>query len=501
MVYANPVLPGFYPDPSVCRVGEDYYLVTSTMAYSPGVPIFHSRDLMHWRQIGHCLTRPSQLALERCASAQGIYAPTIRHHAGRFYMITTSVPAGGNFYVTARDPAGPWSEPVWLGAGGIDPSLYFDDDGLVYFTCQSAAGALQSTLDLETGKLQAPLRLIWPGTGGSHPEAPHLYKINDWYYLMLAEGGTEYGHMETIARSASPWGPFEGCPRNPVLTHRSNGPLPIQSVGHADLVQASDGRWWAVCLGVRPNGYPKCHHLGRETFLVPVVWDAAGWPVFGRDGRVEQEIEAPDWSAQPWPPESARDDFDAPELSLCLNFLRNPRSADWSLTERPGFLRLQGSAVTLDDVDSPAWVGRRQQHFDCEAWTALEFAPQREGDEAGLTVRMNETHHYEIGLVRQATGVSILVRRRLGSLRVVTASAPVTATRVLLGVRADKDRYTLGYRLDDGDEPHWLDTAETRYLSTEVAGGFTGVYFGMYATGHGQPCAAPADFDWFEYGS
>ena len=160
MVYANPVLPGFYPDPSVCRVGEDYYLVTSTMAYSPGVPIFHSRDLMHWRQIGHCLTRPSQLALERCASAQGIYAPTIRHHAGRFYMITTSVPAGGNFYVTAREPAGPWSEPVWLGAGGLDPSLCFDDDGLVYFTCQSAAGALQSTLDLETGKLQAPLPLI-----------------------------------------------------------------------------------------------------------------------------------------------------------------------------------------------------------------------------------------------------------------------------------------------------------------------------------------------------
>lgn len=499
MVYANPVLPGFYPDPSVCRVGEDYYLVTSSMAYFPGVPIFHSRDLIHWRQIGHCLTRPSQLALERADSAKGIYAPTLRHHAGLFYLISTNVSAGGNFYVTARDPAGPWSEPVWLQAGGIDPSLFFDDDGTIYFTCQSAAGALQSTLDLETGKLQAPLRLIWPGTGGAYPEAPHLYKINGWYYLMLAEGGTEYGHMETIARSASPWGPFEGCPRNPVLTHRSKGVLPIQSVGHADLVQSPDGRWWAVCLGVRPNGYPKCHHLGRETFLTPVTWDAAGWPVFGREGRIEPTIDVGDWLAQPWPPEPARDDFDAAGLRLCWNFLRNPRAPDWSLAERPGFLRLHGSAVTLDEVDSPAWVGRRQQHFDCEAWTALEFAPQREGDEAGLTVRMNETHHDEIAVTRVGGSARIAVRRRIGSLRAVTASVPVTATRILLGVRADKDTYTFGYRLTSQDEPHWLDTAETRYLSTEVAGGFTGVYFGMYATGHGQPCGAPADFDWFDY--
>ncbi len=499
MKYANPVLAGFYPDPSVCRVGADYYLVNSSMEYFPGVPISHSRDLIHWRQIGHCLTRPSQVALERCVSSQGIFAPTLRYHAGLFYMTSTNISAGGTFFVTAPDPAGEWSEPVWLGDVGIDPSLLFDDDGQVYFTCPSRAGMVQSTLDLETGRLRAPLQVIWSGTGGAFPEAPHLYNIQGRYYLMIAEGGTEYGHMETIARSTSPWGPFESCPRNPVLTHRSNGVLPIQSLGHADLVQAPDGRWWAVCLGVRPNGYPPCHHLGRETSLVPVTWDAEGWPVMGLEGRLGTEVEVADWPEQLWEQEPVRDDFDTPALRLSWNFLRNPHAQDWSLTERPGWLRLTGSAVTPDDQDAPAWVGRRQQHFDCEAWTALDFAPQNEGEEAGLTVRMNEKHHYEIAVARQADGPYIIVRRSIGSLRVVTARVPLKGTRVQLGLRADKDEYTFGYREGEASEPHWLDSGETRYLSTEVAGGFTGIYLALYSTGNGRPSAAPAYFDWFEY--
>lgn len=499
ITYINPVLCGFYPDPSLCRVGSDYYLVNSSFEYFPGVPIFHSRDLIHWEQIGHCLTRASQLPLEHCASSMGIYAPTLRYHAGLFYMITTNVSAGGNFFVTASNAAGPWSEPVWLEHGGIDPSLLFDEDGQVYFTCQSQAGVMQSTLDLETGKLQAPLRLIWSGTGGAYPESPHLYHVGGMYYLMIAEGGTEYGHMVTISRSASPWGPFESCPRNPILTHRSNGALPIQSVGHADLVQAHDGRWWTACLGVRPNGYPPRHHLGRETFLAPVTWDADGWPVVGKNGRIELEVEVTDWEEHPQENESSRDEFDTPSLHPRWNFLRNPRAQDWSLTERPGWLRLTGSAVTLDDIDTPAWLGRRQQHFDCDVWTALDFAPQNEGEEAGLTVRMNEAHHYEIAFTRQADGLCIIVRRRIGSLSMITAQAAVNSTHLQLGLRADKDTYTFGYKERAADEPHWLASGETRYLSTEVAGGFTGVYLAMYATGNGQPCATPAYFDWFEY--
>jgi alpha-N-arabinofuranosidase len=233
--------------------------------------------------------------------------------------------------------------------------------------------------------------------------------------------------------------------------------------------------------------------------LAPVAWDADGWPVMGDHGRIALEMQAPGWEEQPSEPESDRDEFDAPDLHPRWNFLRNPRPQDWSLTERPGSLCLTGSPVTLDDVDSPAWVGRRQQHFDCDAWAALDFAPQHEGEEAGLSVRMNETHHYEIAVIRQGNELRIIVRRRIGSLRVVTAQAALHSTQVQLGVHANKDTYTFGYKEKDGSEPHWLASGETRYLSTEVAGGFTGVYFSMYATGNGRPCTAPAYFDWFEY--
>ncbi len=257
MNYQNPVIPGFYPDPSVCRVGEDYYLVTSTFQYFPGVPVFHSRDLVHWRQIGHCLTRASQLPLENASSYGGIYAPTIRYHDGVFYMITTNVNAGKHFIVSTSDPAGEWSEPVWIDQAGIDPSLLFDGDR-VYFSWTMRGAIYQAELDIGTGKLLTEPRLIWRGTGGRYPEAPHLYKIDGTYYLMVAEGGTENGHMETLARSSSPWGPFEPCPHNPILTHRNRGAHSIQGTGHADVVQAHDGSWWAVFLAFRQVGpYPR----------------------------------------------------------------------------------------------------------------------------------------------------------------------------------------------------------------------------------------------------
>ena len=204
--FRNPIIPGFYPDPSVCRVGEDYYLVTSTFEFFPGVPVFHSRDLVHWEQIGHALTRTSQLPLREAPPSGGIYAPTIRYHEGVFYMVTTNVSYGGNFYVTATDPAGPWSDPIYVDQAGIDPSLLFDDDGKVYFLSNGNGCMSICEIDIATGKKLAPTRPSWKGTGGRYPEAPHLYKINGLYYLMIAEVGTEYGHMETIARSASPYG-------------------------------------------------------------------------------------------------------------------------------------------------------------------------------------------------------------------------------------------------------------------------------------------------------
>jgi xylan 1,4-beta-xylosidase len=507
MQIKNPVVPGFYPDPSVCRVGEDYYLVTSTFEYFPGVPVFHSRDLAHWRQIGHCLTRTSQLPLEKIGSSCGIYAPTIRHHNGTFYMVTTNVAGwpgdlfGQHFYVTADDPAGEWSEPVPVERGdlpfSIDPSLCFDDDGTVYFTCNGPGGIYQFVIDIVTGKRLTDVRRIWGGAGWKSPEGAHLYQIGGMYYLLVAEGGTEYGHCETIARSAGPWGPFEPYADNPILTHRSIE-HPIQCTGHAELVQAHEGSWWLVFLGVRPNGYPPCYHLGRETFLAPVRWTEEGWPVVGRNGVVDLDMEVDGLPAHPWDELPTRDEFDRPDLDLRWNFLRNPRDNDWSLTARPGWLRLNGSAVSLNEADSPAFLGRRQRYFNCYAATLLEFEPAAEGEEAGLTALMNERHHYEIAVTRRQGERRVIVHRRIGSLAAVVAQKPLGPGPVILRIDADRDLYRFSYARA-GQERQALATGETRYLSTEVAGGFTGVYLGPYATGLGRPSATPADFDWFEH--
>lgn len=500
MKYKNPVIPGFHPDPSICRVGGDYYLVTSSFEYFPGVPIHHSTDLVHWRLIGHCLTTERQLPLEKARASGGVFAPTIRYHEGTFYMTTTNVTSLGNFVVRATDARGPWSDPMPIAQGGIDPSLTFHD-GRTYFVSTGSEGPVQSVIDIATGRILDGPRLLWKGTGGQYPEAPHLYRIGEFWYLMLAEGGTEYGHMVTIARSRDPFGPFEPCPRNPILSHRSQS-SPIQATGHADLVQASDGSHWMVFLGIRPNGYPPAHHLGRETFLAPVVWSPDGWPSVGNAGRVALELESEALVVAPPSPAGAsglgRDDFDDAELALHYNFVRNPRADDWSLRERPGWLSLACSAVTLNDVDTPAFVGRRQQHFSARFSARLDFEPEADGEEAGLVARMNETHHYEIALARRAGRRAVIVRRTIGSLTAEVASVPTPGGPLCLSIHAERDRYRFSFGTDEST----LETVahgETRYLSTEVAGGFTGVYLGMYATGGGTRRETRAHFDYADY--
>ena len=508
MKYANPVLSGFHPDPSVCRVGDDYYLVTSSFEFFPGVPVFHSRDLVHWEPIGHCLSRESQLKLDRTRPSGGIYAPTLRYREGVFHMTTTHFGAGGNFIVSARDPAGPWSDPVRVAQGGIDPSLFFDEDGKAYFTSNCGAegrpGIAQAEVDVTTGRLLSPTRFLWGGTGGRYPEAPHLYRIHGMYYLLLAEGGTEYGHMATVARSASPWGPFESCPRNPILTHRNRGECEIPGTGHGDLVQAGDGSWWMVFHAFRTSRQ-YFHHLGRETFLAPVEWDSEGWPVVNRTGTVAFEVEVerlpgnPVTLQHPAPREPVRDDFDGSSLRFCWNFLRSPAPGSWQLDSEPSCLTLKGTAVTLDDIDSPAFVGRRQQHFDCRAATRLRFAPGAEGEEAGLTVFYDADHHYEIGVTKAGASSTLFVRKTVGDLKVVVAQERIAETSVVLAIEADRFHYSFGFGTD-GSSLRFLCKGETQYVSTEAtACSFTGVYLGLYATGNGRPCRTPAHFDWFDY--
>ena len=294
MKYQNPAIKGFHPDPSVCFDGQDFYLVISTFEFFPGVPVFRSRNLVNWELIGHCLTEEEQLPLGECRPSGGIYAPTIRYHEGIYYMVTTNVSCGGHLIVHTKNPAGKWSAPVSVEQDGIDPSLLFDGDK-VYFVSTLFQDGRQAIamceIDPLTGEKRTPSTVISHGCGGKFPEAPHQYRIGEYYYLMLAEGGTEYGHMVTISRSKSPYGPYKPCPHNPILTHRDEQVNPIQCTGHADLVQDANGNWWMVCLAVRPIG-TLLHNLGRETCLAPVKWEN-GWPVVGNGGRIAVDMDAP----------------------------------------------------------------------------------------------------------------------------------------------------------------------------------------------------------------
>lgn len=498
--YDNPVIRGFHPDPSAVRVGSDFYLANSSFEYFPGVPIFHSTDLVNWRKIGHALTRPSQVDLNGLPSSQGIYAPSLRYHDGTFYVITTNVSSDGHLLVTTTDPAGEWSEPVFIEGDGIDPSLFFDDDGTVYFSRHGGGengGIFQAEIDVTSGRLLTPLVEIWSGTGGIWPEGPHLYKFDDTYYLLVAEGGTSYGHRITVARSSSPSGPFESFPGNPILTHADDPDHPIQATGHGDIVRLEDGSDWIVFLGIRPwDG--SHHHLGRETFLAPLEWNADGWPVVNGGARIGLSMSReglPPYSPQE--PEPAVDDFDGDALGLEWNTLRNPQLSDYSLTARPGFLRLSGRNVTLEQEASPTFVGRRQQHLRCRASTRLEFTPEAEGQEAGLALRMNEDNHYVLFVTLAGGQRRVELRGRSNGLSAALAAANLPDGPVDLIVEAYADHFEFFFA-SDGAEPVALGEGSTTPVSTEEAGGFTGLYIGLFAQTSGASMP-PADFDRFEY--
>lgn len=474
----NPILPGFHPDPSICRVDGKFYLVNSSFNYFPGVPIYESLDLVNWRQVGNVLSRPSQLPLGGATSWLGIYAPTLRYNNGTWYMVTTNVGNGGNFLVTAPSPEGPWSEPVWLKQQGIDPSLYFED-GRCYMCSNPGDAIWLCEIDPTTGRQLTESRMLWQGDGGRYPEGPHIYKKDDYYYLLISEGGTELAHHLTIARSTSIYGPYESNPGNPILTNcsRLGQGKQIQGTGHGDLVDDGAGNWWVVFLAYRNFG-GSYHHLGRETCLAPVTWTDEGWPVVNGGQPIDTLMTVDHLPAPaPWPQAPADGRI-------------NPADPAWLYLQNPiaGNYRFAGGTVeltphgTLTGNDRPTYLGRRQTRAVMTAETEVKLLDTAHNNRAGLSVYQINDGHFDLYLTHGSDGWKAGMSYRLKSLQ-GQAEQPVRSGTARLRITSDGNYYDFLVSDDGGATWKALARHECSLLSTEVAGGFTGVSVGMFCEG------------------
>ena len=492
--YTNPVIPGYHPDPSVCRVGDDFYLVNSSFQYFPGVPIYHSRDLVNWELVGNVLTRESQLPLKGATSWLGIYAPTIRYHDGLWYMITTNVGNGGNFLVTAKQPEGPWSEPVWLKQDGIDPSLFWEN-GKCYMMSNPNDGIWLCEIDTKTGKQLTESRLLWQGTGGRYPEGPHIYKKDGWYYLLISEGGTELAHRLTIARSRNIYGPYEANPDNPLLTNccQKGQSKQIQGTGHGDFVQAPDGSWWIVFLAYR-NMNGSYHHLGRETYLAPVEWKEGEWPVVNGGEPIDTLMKVKTLPLHPFSakPRQQHDMIDLKDPQWL--YIQNPVATNYE--PRNGKLRLYG-AGSLTANQRPTFVGRRQESPCMTVETEVEISDFKPGQNAGLSVYQINDGHMDFFLTRIGTNFVVRLHAKLKSMEDDQMYIIGDNSKVKMRIVADEYRYRFEYSFD-GVFWQTLAVHDCLLVSTEVAGGFTGVVIGMYATA-GHEAGSYADFSYFDY--
>ena len=480
----NPILPGFYPDPSICAVGDDFYLVNSSFAYFPGIPIMHSKDLAHWEQIGNACDRESQLPLGDTGHSRGLFAPTIRYHEGTFYIICTNVSYGGNFIITAQNPTGPWSEPHYIeGADGIDPSLFFDEDGTCYYigTHPNPAGCQYDgdwyiwiqELDIENMKLVGEVHNVWNGAMRNiiWPEGPHLYKIGEYYYIMHAEGGTGPDHAVTVCRSKNVYGPYENNFCNPILTHRHLGrKYPICYVGHADLVKTINDEWYMVMLAVRPlEGYTT---MGRETFLARVEWEN-DWPVVNPGvGRLTDtvEINLPNWTA--YTAESNEYVFSTmgqqpPEFMV----LRNADKSHYSLEKGKGLLMLFDTH-TLKEQASPSYLALRQKHHHFMAKALLDVSNLSEDKRAGIAYVQNNLYNLRVEV--NGKMAEVILCEKGTDRRVI--SMPLQGSNPL-EVSLEVDGLSAAVIIEGQKSPE----VDIRTLSTEAAGGFTGCTVGLYA--------------------
>lgn len=507
--FRNPILAGYYPDPSICRVGDDYYLINSTFAHFPGIPIFHSRDLVNWHQLGHVIDRPTQLNYDGLGITRGLFAPAISHHDGVFYVVCTMIDGGGNFLVTATDPAGPWSDPVWLKFDGIDPSLFFDettgrawmlnngnppDNKPLY---QGHRAIWIQEFDIAAKKLIGPRSIIVNGGVdlSAKPvwiEGPHLYRRDGWYYLCCAEGGTSTQHSQVILRSKSPTGPFVPWEKNPILTQRDldgNAPHAVTCTGHADLVIGPDGKWWSVFLACRPYA-PETWATGRETFLLPVTWTADGWPQILPPGeRVSHVAVSPNAAnvvVDTTQPLSGNftwtDTFDASKLSPLWLMLRAPKETWWSLAG--GKLHLTPRTQLLSGTGNPSFLGRRVQHAAFDASVTLAV-PAESGVEAGLAVFQSERQYFRYHVSRAGDSVRLtLLKCHQGQTETIIERTLPAGNQLTLQLHADATRYTFAFARDGGPAEVLLGDVDSFPVSVQAAGGglhFTGALVGLHA--------------------
>jgi xylan 1,4-beta-xylosidase len=498
--YRNPILSGYYPDPSVTRVGEDFYLVNSSFAHFPGLPVFHSKDLVHWTQIGNAIDRPGQLDFIGRKTSEAVFAPDISFHDGVFYIVNTCVACKGNFVITAKNPAGPWSDPIWLPFEGIDPSIYWEGDKAYIVNNRApdetprydghraiwvqefdwrAGRMVGESTQLVNGGVDISKKPVWI-------EGPHIFRKDGWYYLTAAEGGTSVNHSQVVLRSRTLRGPYVPFAGNPILTQRDLDPArahPVTSAGHAELVQTQNGDWWATFLAVRPYE-GDYYNIGRETFLLPVTWKD-GWPIILPKGQtVPFTAKAPTLPASTASVPTAgdfayADEFDGDRLAMQWIGVRTPKQPVYRVVG--GDLILAPGPRIGDLASVPAFVARRQQHHVATVSTTLRFTPEADGERAGLAAVQSDENYLVFGITRIAGKPVVALYTADRGRETLVASAPVTAGQpITLTIRATGGAMAFEYRGSEG--PRTLaSNVDARFLSTKSAGGFVGTLIGPYA--------------------
>lgn len=517
--YQNPILPGFNPDPGFLRVGDDYFIVTSSFEFFPCFPIYHSKDLVNWQQIGNVLDRPSQISLDGVGPSDGLFSPVMRSHDGKYYLTFTmlkTVPQQHitNYLVTADHPGGPWSDPIVITddpSWRIDTSLFFDDDGKCYFTAnRKIAGPgnggkrmiVLQEFDLKSFKLVGDKHDLGSGAfpNSGVAEGAHLYKKDGWYYLLMAEGGTGFGHAVSISRSRAVAGPYEQCPANPILTHRGLSPAEttIHGVGHGEIVETQTGQWFMALLGTRGRGV-----LGRETFLVPAPWDKDQWPVIAPGtGRVLPVEPAPDLPPCPWPSPPPRDDFHEHELGPEWLFIRVPTSQFWSLDANPGNLRLNLLPATFREpplTGTPAFISKRLTFDDGEIITKLDFTPASANEFAGLLLRRGTSALFLCKIIDgDHPALAVIAEDRHGP--TIKARAPIAPGPIYLKAECHGEtHWTFAFSPDGQTWTPLGPEIDGSLLDARAPGGeYTGATVGPYATSQGHPSTNHADFAFFE---